>query len=231
MTLQKIKGGIKVEPGVMADAFGGESLDPSNWSRATGSAGYGTIPPRVADGFLVYDDTDMYPLISLASFDELLKYKGKNRYRLRLHARSPSAGSKPSAFSWGIKTGTGVISMNKSGMWWTHRFGSDKIPKAQLVTYAHQRSKSTQGAVLRLKNLDHPLLEIWYTFYFDPEYVTVYASADGFDESRNSLVAEYKHGIKNITAEGSVYLKLDRGQYLIDEISLRRPRKPAEKPD
>ena len=67
--------------------------------------------------------------------------------------------------------------------------------------------------------------DVWYTLYFDPESVTFYASAGGYDETKASLVANYKHGIKNITENGPVYLKLAPGLYMLDEISLTSPRK------
>ncbi len=85
------------------------------------------------------------------------------------------------------------------------------------------------SAMYPLKHLDPSAADVWYTFYFDPEYVTVYASANGYDESEKSLATRYKHGIKDIAADGSVYLKISRSSCLLDEISLSSPRKGAAK--
>ena len=73
--------------------------------------------------------------------------------------------------------------------------------------------------------------EIWCTMYFDPDEVTVFASAgDQFDESEESLVCRYRHGISDMTANGSVYLTLYNGTYKIDQLSLTRP-SAAQRPE
>ena len=66
--------------------------------------------------------------------------------------------------------------------------------------------------------------DLWCTFYFDPTEVTVFAAANGYDESEKSLVCRYKHGLSNMVANGSIHLGLFKGPYRVDEIQLVRPR-------
>ena len=219
---EKIKAAPEIKTGALADTFGGKNLDQEKWFQTTGSRG--TIPPRIADGWLIYDDAAMYSITSYAKFNDLLKYTGENRYCLRLHAAKLSDDAKPISFSWGIKTGTGPINISDSGMFWTYHFRSTEQPNAQLLCYAYQDSKFIPSGggwygINRLSNAN----EIWYTLYFDPEYVTIYASANGYDESEASLVARYKHEINDIAANGDVYLKMDAGSYKLAEITLTRP--------
>jgi len=232
VALEMIKQGPRVRPGVVADDFTAARLDTDRWFQATGSGG--TKAPRPANGWLIYDDKDMYPITSFATFDDLLKHKGPKGYCLKLHAAALPGPRKPSSFSWGIKTGTGTINIWDSGMFWTHQFGTKKYPKGLLRTYAYQNRARTHSGVYVPKALKDRTTDLWYTLYFDPQYVTIYAASTRYDESDDSLVAKYKHGITDITANGPVYLKLHKGFYMLDEINLspsgasarRKGRKP-----
>lgn len=102
------------DAGALADTFNGKSLDQERWFQATDSTG--TLPPKPVDGWLIYDDAVMYSITAYAKFNDLLKYSGEKRYCLRLHAASLPNDAKPAAFYWGIKTGTGQVSILDSGM-------------------------------------------------------------------------------------------------------------------
>jgi len=221
VALERIRESPKTEPGAIADTFDGERLDAGKWFQATCSGG--TKPPRLADGWLIYDDENMYPLTSYATFDDLLRYRGKERYRLRTHVAALPASLGPSSVSWGVKASTGPMSISDSGMFWTHHFGTPKSPKARLLTYAYQGSVRTHIGAHMPNHSEKHRRQIWYTFYFDPEYVTAYAASGGYGDREGLLVARYKHGITDIAADGPVYLKIGRGSYMLDEISLVRP--------
>ena len=233
---EKIKAGPKFVHGLLSDDFNGESIDRKKWTPATESPG--NIAPKITAGCMTFGDGNMYPLTSLARFDDLLKFEGKDRYRLRIHAKPLAANAKPSVLTWGIKTGTKRVSTKDSGMYWTHYFKSPKTPKPRLVCHAFQNGKLSMTNVYTgmhleekydLEKLKNNANDVWYTFYFDPQNVTVYVSANGYDESAGSLIATYKHEIKDITANGPVYLKLASERYMLDDISLESPAIAARK--
>jgi len=116
--------------------------------------------------------------------------------------------------------GADRISTKGTGLWWTHHFNPvDKIRVLQ--TYVYQKSVICGGGYgYPLKHLGAAPQEVWYTIYFDPEYVTMYVSANRYDDSEKSFANRYKHGITDITTDGGVHLKISSGTYRIDEISL-----------
>ena len=66
--------------------------------------------------------------------------------------------------------------------------------------------------------------EVWYTFYFDPQAVTIYAGTrGGYDETAEALVSRYEHNMANITSKGPIFLKLSGTNIKVGEISLMRP--------
>ena len=228
VAFELIKTAEPIVADVMTDTFSGYALDTSKWFQPASSGG--TKPPKIDKGWLIYDDENMYPLTSQAKFDDLLKFKGKDRYRLRLHAKSLT---RPSSLTWGIKTGLMEINTDGSGMYWTHNFSPAANVKSNLVCHSLQNGKLSQtfyhsGMHLEQKydlKLSTDTDDVWYTLYFDSKNVTVYASAERYDESEESLVATYEHKIKDIAANGSAYLKLASGQYMLDEINLTSPKK------
>ena len=222
---ERIKDASAVQYGNIIDNFNGQSLNTEKWFQPVSSGG--TEPPKIDDGWLVYDNENMYPLISQTRVDDLLKYENEDRYCLRFHAQALSGKQEPSSLTWGIKSRIDVINIRQSGMYWTHSFGSAKKPQPQLYYHSSQSGQRKIAMVHTLKHLAPLSNEVWYTVFFDTENVTVYASGNGYDESEKSLAVTYKHGITNITADGSVYLKLDSGRYMLDEISLASPKKPA----
>ena len=233
IAFERIKDAPAVQHDELTDTFSDKNLDTNKWFQPVSSGG--TIPPKVDKGWLTYNgDKSMYSLISQARFNDLLKYEGKDRYRLRIHAK---ALTRASSFTWAIKTGQTQININDSGMYWTHTFSSAANVKSNLKCHSFQNGKLSgtfyfTGMHLEQKrdlNLPTDIEDVWYTLYFDPKNVTVYASAEGYEESEESLVAIYEHGIKDITANGSIYLKLSAGQYLLDEISLTSPKNIAVK--
>jgi hypothetical protein len=232
IAFELIKDAPAVRHDIITDTFSGSGLDSSKWFQPVSSGG--TKPPKVDKGLLIYDDKDMYPLVSQARFNDLLKYEGKDRYRLRIQAK---ALTRSSSLTWGIKTGLVGINTSDSGMYWTHNFSPAANVKSKLVCYSIQNGKLSSTFYYTGMHLEqkYDLIlatdtdDVWYTLYFDPKYVTIYVSARGYEESEKSLVATYEHKIKDITANGSVYLKLAPGQYMLDEISLTSPKKVAAK--
>jgi hypothetical protein len=77
--------------------------------------------------------------------------------------------------------------------------------------------------------LGSDVTDVWYTFYFDPKEITVYASADGYDDSEASLVNSYPHGLTpfNVENDRPLYLKIGGGSYQLGEISLNSPKAMA----
>ena len=223
IAFERIKDAPAVQPGTITDTFNGPGLDTKKWFPA--DPGGGTKPPIIDKGWLVYDDENMYPLTSHARFNDLLKFEGKDRYCLRLHAKSIT---RSSSLTWGIKTGRMQINTNGSGMYWTHKFSPAVNIKSNLVCHSFRNGKLSPtfaytGMHLEQKydlKLPTDTDDVWYTLYFDSKNVTVYASAKGYEETEESLVATYEHQIKDITENGLVYLKLGAGEYLLDEISL-----------
>ena len=93
-----------------------------------------------------------------------------------------------------------------------------------LSSFSDQVGVRTFSSSWDVKHLENRGTDIWCTIYFDPIEVTVFASADGYHETEDSLVCRYRHGISDMTANGSVYLELYNGRYRIDELSLTQPR-------
>lgn len=210
--------GPEVTDGELRDTFDGSDVDWLTWYPAVG--GSGSVAPRVEDGFLVYDDEDAYGINSLASFDELFDDSGEDAYRLQLHLELLEDGDPEAIVSFGIKTGTGPISINDSGLmfyaWFDQGDGT-----AAIRLYAYEDSVNTQ-VMTGVLPLSTPVEEIFYTLVFEPDTVTVYASDSGFSEDAGDLVFEATHGIGDITTNGSVAFKLDRGSsFRVDEVSLR----------
>ena len=214
-----------VDPGTLADSFSGQSLDCDQWFQAASSGG--TQPPKTDSGWLIYDDESMYPLVSYAAFNDLLKYEAKNRYRLRFHVAPLSdVLQEEVVFAFGIQAGTGRMSSNTTGMFYYHYFPSAKRARPALSCYNWQGTTRTYSGTWNLEGLKSASTDVWYTFYFDPHEVTVYASDEGYNESDVSLVCSYPHGITELKGprDHSVYLKIDDGSYRLDEISLTSPR-------
>jgi len=223
---EKIKASQLLRQGEITDRFDGPVLDASKWFSANGSSG--SEPPRIDKGWLVYDKKTMYAINSYAMFDELLKHKGKDRYRLQMHLSSLD-GDKSAMMAFGIKSGIGGLNTKDSGFMYYHYFNFSNTGKATLSIFSYQNGSGSSSSY------DLPLTDrakdVWYTFYFDPTYVTVYASHAGYKEDQTNLVCQHAHGIKDIAANGPVYLKLDRGKYKLNEISLSKPRiSPTKRP-
>jgi len=218
---ERIKSTVEVEPGLLVDQFDGDRLDPGKWLPMDGQLGF--LPPRVADGWLIYDDPNMHAIISRAWFDDLLNYSGLDRYRLRLHV-STLSGYSPSQvmFVFGIQPGPGPLSINKTGMFFYSYFSSAEKPTGLITCFSYQGASRTNSASYLLSPpMPQPVTDIWYTFYFDPNYIKIYA---GYNENSSTLVGQYRHGITDLGAEGHVYLKIEDGNYKLDEISLCRNR-------
>lgn len=219
VAFERIKDAPLITHGSLVDTFDMLALDTSQWVPTSGTAG--TIPPRIDEGWLLFDSPTMYDINSLAQFDELLDYSAPDRYRLRIRLSLPQGANPGSPVSFGIKTGTGKISTSQSGMFCYHYFSFGGNPAISCFNY--QSGSSTHAATYNLP-ISAPATDVWYTFYFDPVNITIYASDSGYEEDPGNLVTQYAHGISNITAEGSVYLKIGKSVNLsIDEVLLHRP--------
>jgi hypothetical protein len=222
VVFEKIKdaGGIPVVDGLLIDFFDGASLDASKWSQISGS---GTEPPRTGNGWLIYDSPSMYDLVAYPKFDDLLEYTGADRYRLRMRMRLLPGGDAARLVAFGIMTGTGPLSTGSTGLLYYHYFDFNSSGQALLSCFNFQggSSSGSSGGALPVTN---PLTDVWYTFYFDPVFITVYASDSGYQEAPANQVAQYAHGITDLTAQGPVYFKIQNQEsYEVDEIQLFRP--------
>jgi hypothetical protein len=219
VVLERIRQGLRIPHGRLADSFDGSRLDLTRWTRMPPHGG--VHPPPTRSGSLEMDADDVYPLTSLAQFNDLIEHKGPGRYRLRLHttAASPVKG-RPSTASFSLtNSGTPV-----SRMLWYLYFSGPGRTQPMLSSFNDQAGVRTFASSWAIKHLANRGDDIWCTFYFDPTEVTVFASADAYDESEKSLVCRYKHGLTNMTTNGSIYLGLFRGPYRVDDIQLVRPR-------
>jgi len=220
IALEKILDEPAVKQGVLTDDFAGEHINNSKWSEAT--AGSSGMLPKVSDGWLFFAQRPNATLVSMSRFDDLLSGSGDRRYRLRAHIAVHAAGRKAS-FDCGIRTGLVPISIRDSGFWFTHVF-SPRTEKTDLLrTYWHQDSKQLPPGWYDIPLSANGSRDIWYTFYFDPQHVAVYAGFDGYDERESALVGKYEHQMKNIASAGPVYFKLGGHNVKVDEISLLRP--------
>jgi len=224
ISLEKIKdaAGIPIVDGLLVDFFDGQALDASKWFQASNSSG--TEPPRTENGWLVYDSPSMYQIAAYPRFDELLDYTGADRYRLRMRMSLFPGGDAGRIVPFGIMTGAGPLSTGSTGFLFYHYFDFSSTGQAWLSYFNFQGgspSGSSSGAYLPVSN---PLTDVWYTFYFDPGLVSVYASDSGYEDAPANLVGTIFHGITDLTDQGSVYFKLDNQQSLkVDEIELFRP--------
>ncbi|MBO11023.1 MAG: hypothetical protein CMJ68_09685 [Planctomycetaceae bacterium] len=218
--LEKILDEPAVKPGVLTDNFSGEHLDDRQWTEAT-SGSSGTLP-RVRDGWLVIGQRPNATLVSMSRFDDLLNGTGDRRYRLRAHIAMLDAGRKAS-FECGIRTGVVPISIRDSGFWFTHAFSDSAEKTDALRTYWHQDGKRLPGRWFDVEVPGSAKRNIWYTFFFGPRDVEVYAGFDGYDERASALVGKYQHKMTNISSAGPIFLKMSGGNVKIGEISLMRP--------
>ncbi len=220
ISLEKILDGPAVKQGVLADDFSGEHIDNSKWiEAATGSSG---VLPRVNDGWLSFAKRPAATLVSRSGFDDLLSGTGDRRYRLRVHIAMLDAGREAS-FECGIRTGVVPISIHDSGFWFTHVFSAAGEKTDLLRTYWHQDSKRLPGPWYDVPLAENGRRDIWYTLYFDPKQVEVYAGFDGYDERESALVGKYEHKMTDISSRGPVFLKMSGDNVKLGEISLMRP--------
>lgn len=186
----------------------------------------GVHPPPTGNGSLVMDAEGAYPINSLARFNDLIKHKGPGRYRLRLHITAAALTEKgqSSQASFSLTNSQSRVTR----MLWYLYFSGPGRAQPMISTFNDQAGIRNFSSSWNIKHLANRGRDIWCTFYFDPTEVTVFAAADGYDESEKSLVCRYKHGLSNMTADGSIYLALFSGRYRIDEIQLVRPRPHQE---
>ena len=212
---EKIKDAPPIIHGALADYFDVPTLDLSLWFPATS----GAISPRIDTGWLVHDSTAMYPINSYANFDELLDHTDPDRYRLRMRLTLPDGSDPGSAYAFGIQNGTGTLGTSGTGFMFYCYFDFYNLYGPTISCFNYQSGSSVTGTYYL--PIAEPATDIWYTFYFDPTNVTIYASDNGYAEESANLAGQYAHGITNLTDLGSVYLKIGSGKY--DEILLHRP--------
>ena len=223
IAFERILGPPKITDGHLVDAFDGEALGADTWIE-TASHRHGSTAPEVRDGWAEFHRPESHPLNSLARFDDLVSHEGEGRYRLQFHATTRDGlPAEETLFALGIQNGAGPISTSGTGMFWYFYFSYAKRAEAMVTAYCFQGGPRTGSATRGLGHLAQPVTDVWYTLRFDPREVEIYAAADGYDESPASLVGTYEHGITNLAADGPVYLKLDSGDYRLDDISLLRP--------
>ena len=236
LTLEKIEDGPVVKAGIVTDDFSADHIDQGNWvEAAAGRSGY---LPTVRSGALIFDNRPMATLVSLSKFDELLSPIGDSRYRLRLHISKGDDERQDALLECGIKRGTVSLTTEDSGLYFVHRFSvfgerRDRIlslsTSAMIKMYWHQDSKFVGGSDFNIKPNDD-IREVWYTFYFDRESVTIYADTGGYTENEEDLVGTYEHKVTKIASKGPVFLKMCGTNIKVHDISLMRPASTSGNP-
>lgn len=218
VVFEKIRRGPAIERGSLTDAFDGQQLDFTKWSRVPGHGG--TDSPRTQNGWLVMDGDTTHSVASLSHCNEVIKHRENERYRFRFRAAAiPSTpDDRPSVASISI---TNTRQPTTRMLWYLY-FSAINRMQPMLSCFNDQAGARRFSSSWNIKHLENRGIDIWCTMYFDPDEVTVFASADGFDESEESVVCRYKHGISDMQANGSVYLTLYNGPYKLDELSLSR---------
>ncbi len=229
IAFERILAPPEITDGRLVDPFDGDYFRADTWIQTTDHR-YGPETPVVRDGWAEFYLAESHPVNSLARFDDLLAYEeGAGCYRLRFHAATRGGlPEEETLLAVGIQNGPGPISTRATGMFWYFYFSSAKRAEAMMSGYAIQGGSRTASTSQGLGDLRQPVTDLWVTLRFDPGTVEIYAAADGYDESPASLLAEYEHGITNLAADGPVYLKLDTGDYRLDEINLARPDRAGE---
>ncbi len=219
VVLERLREGPPVKHGALADSFDGRRLDMSRWTRMPVQGG--VDPPPTRNGSLAMDEEGVHPVNSLARFNDLIKHRGAGRYRLRLHTTASAAAVKgqPSVASFSLTNSQRSVTR----MLWYFYFSGAGRSQPMLSCFNDQAGTRKFTSSWNVKHLANRGRDIWCTFYFGPTEVTVFAAAGGYDESDNSLVCRYKHGLSDMAANGSIYLGLFNGRYRIDEIELVRP--------
>ena len=224
--LVRILAGPAVKQGMLTDDFSGEHIDQDNWIEST-ARGSGCLP-AVRDGALAFGNRPMATLVSLTSFNELISDTDGRNYRLRLHISKGD--DKMASFECGIQTGTGSIMFNDNGFWFSHIFAAAAEHRTQLRTYGYQDTKKTFGPWYDVEPDNTKDGNVWYTFYFDQENITIYAGRTGYSEKRDALVGKIEHKITRMTSRGHVFLKLTGENAEVHEISLVHSRSAAVSP-
>jgi hypothetical protein len=217
VSFERILPGPEVVDGELYDQFDGDEVDWEIWYPTSG--GTGTEPPRVEDSELIYDSTDYFSINALAAFDELLDHSGEDAYTLKLHLRLLDAADAEGSIAFGIKTGTGPLSINESGFMFYH-YWSDPYSGGvgKLNAYCYQDSGNTQTWVATKSTAWD---EVYYTIVFEPSTMTVYAATDGYSDDTDDLLMDFEHGVGEVDYNGSVYFKLQGSyNYAVDEVSL-----------
>ncbi len=220
VVFERIQPGPDIEHGTLTDPFDKEHVDFTKWSRVPGQGG--TDIPQKDNGMLSMGGDSTHAIASLSRFNEIIKYRGSDRYRLRFRAASilSSMNNRPSIVSFSI---TNTRQPTTRMLWYLY-FSDVNRSHPMLSCFNVQAGTSKFTNSWNLNHLEKQGDEIWCTMYFDPDEVTVFASTgDHFDESKESLVCRYRHGISDMTANGSVYLTLYNGTYRIAQLSLTRP--------
>jgi hypothetical protein len=220
VAFERIKDAPPITHGSLVDTFDTLLLDTARWFPASGSTG--TAPPRIDTGWLLYDSPAMYDITSQGRFDELLDYSGPDRYRLRMRLSLPDGADPGSPLAFGIKSGTGTLNTSDTGFLFYNYFDLSGSGNAFFNSFRYQSGT----LILQTGNnlpLTNPATDIWYTLYFDPTHLTVYASDSGYEEGPGNLVMQNAHGISNLTANGSVYFKISQSVQNIAEVLLHRP--------
>lgn len=246
LALERIQEAPTIKSGELLDLFSDAQLDKSQWAESPhGRSGY---LPIAKDGALLFGDGPNATLVSLSSFDGLLKGSGANRYRLRVHLANSDNQERLASFECGISTGTMPVSYRKHrngrpyktafhdcGFSFKHTFSPfdpfGKSDEDMLHTYWHQDSKEVASGNFDIRLEDdvwHTFgRDVWYTILFDPEQIAIYASRERYDEGDQALVGRYPHKMTNLASQGPVFLKISGKNVKVSEISLTGARSAA----
>ena len=219
---ERLLSGPQITREALRDQFAGPQLDASQWVRMPGQGG--VSPPPIRKGWLTWND-DSYPVATLARFNSLLEDRASDRYRLRFHIKVDETKSANSTASAGVSLGN--FRQPTTRLLWYLYFSSANRPQPMLSAFDDQSGRRVFSSSWNMPHLENRGTDLWCTMYFDKNDVTVYAAAEAYQETPDTLVCRYEHHTPNLSADGSVYLTLYKGTYQLDEISLRRVAHPA----
>jgi len=220
--LEKIQDGPSITHGMLVDNFGGNRIKEDTWIESP--AGRSGFLPSIEAGMLSFDTRPMATLVSLGNFENLLSGEDNGRYRLRLHVSKGDAEGRDALLEFGIRPGNVAMRWDEAGVYFTHVFSTarKKEDVLHMDWYYEMGHPKKSGGPWSLAPANLESRDAWYTIYFDPANVTIYAGTEGYDETENALVGKYGHRMTDdiIAFRGHPFLKLWGTNANVHEISL-----------
>ncbi len=200
---------------LLYETFDAPSLDTGLWLPVADTEL--TEPPRVDDGWLVYDDTETYPVYADTALETL--FDGDS-HLLQLHV---ATGDDPTLIvAFGLQSGTDGLDIYSTGTlfyYWPET--PDDPGQATLRAFTYQSGEPTNvvtGTLAQPAPAEHAA----FTIAIDGQSLVVHAGEKTYETGEDSLVLQIDHGITDPLADGPLYFKLEAdGRYRLDEVFAR----------